>query len=166
MKKIFSLLTLFLCFNAVWAQKTMYTVLDTETGTMTFMYDENKPASTASRRVYDVPTSSSDPGWYSQSSNIKKVVIDTSFADARPTTCYAWFIGCNELTEIQSIGNLNTSEVKDMGFMFAYCYCLTSLDLSNFNTAKVQDMSYMFSYCFGLTSLNLSSFNTENVTSM
>ena len=52
MKKIFSLLTLFLCFNAVWAQKTMYTVLDTETGTMTFMYDENKPASTASQWVF------------------------------------------------------------------------------------------------------------------
>ena len=83
MKKIFSLLTLFLCFNAVWAQKKMYTVLDTETGTMTFMYDENKPASTESQLVFDVPnvpTSSpvfaSLPGWYSQRSNIKKVVID------------------------------------------------------------------------------------------
>ena len=145
MKKIFSLLTLFLCFNAVWAQKTMYTVLDTETGTMTFMYDENKPASTASRRVYDVPTSSLRPGWYSQSSNIKKVVIDTSFAGARPTTCYEWFRDCDKLTEIPSIGNLNSSDVKDMSWMFFGCSGLTSLDLSNFNTAKVQDMSYMFS---------------------
>ena len=89
MKKIFSLLTLFLCFNAVWAEKTMYTVLDTKTGTMTFMYDENKPASTASQLVYDVPTSSDNPVWHFKSSNIKKVVFDTSFADARPTTCFA-----------------------------------------------------------------------------
>ena len=166
MKKIFSLLTLFLCFNAVWAQKTMYTVLDTETGTMTFMYDENKPASTESQLVYDVPTSSSQPEWFSKRSNIKKVVFDTSFADARPTTCNYWFSGCDKLTEIQSIGNLNTSEVKNMSWMFFGCSSLTSLNLSNFNTAKVQDMSYMFSSCSSLTSLDLSNFNTANVTNM
>ena len=166
MKKIFSLLTLFLCFNAVWAQKTMYTVLDTETGTMTFMYDENKPASTASQLVYDVPTSSSQPGWLDESSNIQKVVIDTSFAYARPTTCFKWFLDCDKLTEIQSIGNLNTSEVKNMSWMFFGCPSLTSLNLSNFNTAKVQDMSYMFSSCSSLTSLDLSNFNTANVTNM
>ena len=166
MKKIFSLLTLFLCFNAVWAQKTMYTVLDTETGTMTFMYDENKPASTASQLVYDVPTSSSRPGWVYISSNIKKVVIDPSFADARPTSCYEWFYYCDKLTEIQSMENLNTLEVTDMSNMFYNCSSLTSLDLSNFNTANVTDMSYMFSYCSGLTSLNLSSFNTAHVTNM
>ena len=166
MKKIFSLLTLFLCFNAVWAEKTMYTVLDTETGTMTFMYDENKPASTESQLVYDVPTSSSEPRWYSQSSNIQKVVIDTSFADARPTTCFQWFAACNNLTEIQSIGNLNTSEVTNMSWMFAGCSGLTSLDLPNFNTDKVQDMNHMFSHCSGLTSLDLSNFNTDNVTNM
>ena len=167
MKKIFSLLTLFLCFNAVWAQKTMYTVLDTETGTMTFMYDENKPASTESQLVYDVPTSSSEqPGWYSQSSNIKNVVIDTSFADALPTTCYEWFRDCDKLTEIHSIENLNTSKVTDMSWMFFGCSSLTSLNLSNFNTAKVHDMSYMFSSCSRLTSLNLSNFNTDNVTNM
>ena len=165
MKKIFSLLTLFLCFNAVWAQKKMYTVLDTETGTMTFMYDENKPASTESQLVYDVPTSSL-PGWYYKRSNIKKVVIDPSFADARPTSCYEWFYGCNKLTEIQSIGNLNTSEVKNMSWMFFGCSSLTSLNLSNFNTAKVQDMSYMFSSCSSLTSLDLSNFNNANVTRM
>ena len=138
MKKIFSLLTLFLCFNAVWAEKTMYTVLDTKTGTMTFMYDENKPASTEIQLVYDVPTSSSRPGWLYR--KIKKVVIDTSFADARPTTCCDWFLDCDKLTEIQSIGNLNTSEVKDMSYMFGYCSSLTSLDLSNFNTDNVSNM--------------------------
>ena len=165
MKKLFSLLTLFLCFNAVWAQKKMYTVLDTKTGTMTFMYDENKPASTESQLVYDVPTSSL-PGWYYKRSNIKKVVIDPSFADARPTTCSEWFYGCNKLTEIQSIGNLNTSEVKDMSFMFEHCSSLTSLDLLNFNTDNVTDMTWMFYCCSGLTSLDLSNFNNANVTRM
>ena len=75
MKKLFSLLTLILCFSAAWAQKTMYTVLDTETGTMTFMYDENKPASTKSQMVYDVPTYREKPEWLTyHSTNIKKVI--------------------------------------------------------------------------------------------
>ena len=166
MKKLFSLLTLFLCFNAVWAQKTMYTVLDTKTGTMTFKYDENKPASTESQRVYDVPTSSSRPRWFYSRLGFKKVVIDTSFADARPTSCYEWFYGCGKLTEIQGMENLNTLEVTDMSYMFYNCSSLTSLDLSGFNTAKVTNMSAMFFGCSGLTSLDLSDFNTDNVTAM
>ena len=166
MKKIFSLLTLFLCFNAVWAQKKMYTVLDTKTGTMTFKYDENKPASTESQLVYDVPTSSSRPRWFYSRLGFKKVVIDTSFADARPTSCYEWFYGCGKLTEIQGMENLNTLEVTDMSYMFYNCSSLTSLDLSGFKTAKVTNMSAMFYGCSGLTSLDLSDFNTDNVTAM
>ncbi|MDY4557421.1 MAG: BspA family leucine-rich repeat surface protein, partial [Alloprevotella sp.] len=166
MKKLFSLLTLFLCFSAVWAQKTMYTVLDTKTGTMTFKYDENKPASTESQLVFDVPTSSSQPGWYVKRSSIKKVVIDTSFAEARPTTCYMWFYFCSALKEIQGMENLNTSEVTNMSYMFEFCSGLTSIDLSSFNTANVTDMSFMFQNCSGLTSIDLSSFNTANVTDM
>ncbi len=193
MKKLFSLFILCLCFSAAWAQKTMYTVFNTETGTLTFMYDENKPESTSTREVYDIPASGVDPEWItSHASNIKKVVFDASFADARPTTCYKWFYDCSALTEIQGMKNLNTSEVKDMFCMFCYCSSLTSLDLSNFNTAKVttmnnmfdgcssltsldlsafntvnvKDMGAMFAYCSGLTSLDLSSFNTDNVTDM
>ena len=91
MKKLFSLFILCLCLSAAWGQETMYTVLDYNTGTLTFKYDENKPESTSTRKVYDVPTSSSQPGWFEKRFSIKIVVIDTSVADARPTTCSEWF---------------------------------------------------------------------------
>ena len=64
-----------------------------------------------------------------------------------------------------------------MNSMFAYCYALTSLDLSNLNTSNVAftvdrngnkygGMNYMFYRCESLTSLDLSSFNTSKVTGM
>ena len=152
--------------SVAWAQ-TMYTVFDTETGTLTFKYDNSKPESTEPQKVYDVPTSSSRPGWITNHQyDIKTVVFDASFADARPTTCYYWFYKCEKLTNIQSIKNLNTSEVTDMSYMFSNCLSLESLDLSSFNTAKVTNMKSMFSYCSKLTSLNLSNFNTAKVTNM
>ncbi len=153
--------------TSVWAQ-TMYTVFDTETSTLTFKYDKNKPTeSTEIQKVYDVPDVSRDPDWYkNHASAIKTVVFDESFADARPTRCYQWFLFCRALTDIQGIKNLNTSEVTDMGNMFNGCSSLTTLDLSGFNTQKVNWMNRMFEGCSQLTTLDLSSFNTAKVKEM
>ena len=60
----------------------------------------------------------------------------------------------------------DTSNVKDMKYMFANCTSLKSLDLSNFNTAKVTDMQRLFRYCTSLVGLNIGNFNTSNVTNM
>ena len=153
--------------TSVWAQ-TMYTVFDTETSTLTFKYDKNKPTeSTEIQKVYDVPDVSRDPDWYkNHASAIKTVVFDESFADARPTRYYQWFLFCRALTDIQGIKNLNTSEVTDMGNMFNGCSSLTTLDLSGFNTQKVNWMNRMFEGCSQLTTLDLSSFNTAKVKEM
>lgn len=62
--------------------------------------------------------------------------------------------------------NINTSKVKNMDSMFAFCNSLISLDISGFNTSNVVDMSKMFSYCDKLTSLDLSGFDTSNVAEM
>jgi surface protein len=91
------------------------------------------------------------------------VVFDSSFAGARPTTTYEWFYNMYNLQSITGMKYLNTSEVTNMGDMFAECSSLTSLDLSNFNTAKVTRMTSMFYKCSSLTSLDLSSFNTSKV---
>ena len=98
--------------------------------------------------------------------NCTTVVFETSFSSARPTKCTNWFVGFGVLTNIQGIGNLNTSEVTNMGSMFANCVGLTSIDLSDFNTAQVTDMESMFQNCTGLTTLDLSNFDTSNVTNM
>lgn len=95
-----------------------------------------------------------------------KVVFDKSFSNVRPTTTEAWFYGMSELTSIEGIENLNTSEVTNMSYMFNGCESLASIDLSHFNTKKVTDMRDMFYNSSCLTSLDFSSFDTGNVTDM
>ena len=139
-----------------------YAKFDEGTGTLTFTSGPSKPEG-----AYDLNEGSYYPGWWpSQRRKIKTVVFDASFANARPTSCYCWFSGCNNLTEIKGIEYLNTENVTNMGFMFNSCKVLTSLNLSNFNTEKVTDMQGMFGECSDLTSLNITSFNTEKVTNM
>ena len=138
-----------------------YAEFDNATGTLTFRYKGVKPAG-----AYDLNVESNDPGWNAQSANIKKVIFDASFANARPTSCCWWFGNCFYLTEIDGIENLNTQNVTDMRDMFTCCYALTSLDVSNFNTQNVEDMTDMFLGCEGLSLLDLSNFNTERVENM
>ena len=138
-----------------------YAEFDNATGTLTFRYKGVKPAG-----AYDLNVESNNPGWDAQRANIKKVVFDASFANARPTSCCRWFADCFYLTEIDGIENLNTQNVTDMSEMFTCCYALTSLDVSNFNTQNVEDMTDMFLGCEGLSLLDLSNFNTANVMGM
>ena len=138
-----------------------YAEFDNATGTLTFRRGLSKPAG-----AYDLNMESNDPGWNAQKGNIKKVVFDASFANARPTSCCWWFGNCFYLTEIEGIENLNTQNVTDMRDMFTCCYALTSLDVSNFNTQNVEDMTDMFLGCEKLSLLDLSNFNTERVESM
>ena len=139
-----------------------YAEFDEGTGTLTFRRGASKPEG-----AYDLNVGTNYPWWwYGQKEKIKTVVFDASFANARPTSCYCWFSGCNNLTEIKGIEYLNTENVTNMSFMFNSCKVLTSLNLSNFNTEKVTDMQGMFKECSDLTSLDLSNFNTEKVTNM
>ena len=138
-----------------------YAEFDNATRTLTFRYKGVKPA-----EAYDLNVKSNNPGWNAQKGNIKKVVFDASFANARPTSCCLWFADCFYLTEIEGIENLNTEKVTNMVSMFSGCSALTSLDVSNFNTQNVEDMSIMFEYCSALSSLDLSKFNTANVKNM
>ena len=132
-----------------------------DNATLTFRYKGVKPA-----EAYDLNVESNNPGWNAQKGNIKKVVFDASFANAKPTSCCRWFADCLYLTEIEGIENLNTQNVTDMSEMFTCCYALTSLDVSNFNTEKVTNMSNMFGSCEKLSSLDLSNFNTKRVEDM
>ena len=146
-----------------------YVVLDNAAGTLTFKHDANKPAGAFSLNEGELY-----PAWYAMAgdhtgyneNNIKKVVFDSSFANARPTNCCFWFVGCKDLTVIEGLEYLNTEKVTSMRSMFASCTNLTSLDVSKFRTQNVTDMFYMFGDCSNLTSLNVSNFNTANVTDM
>ena len=138
-----------------------YAEFNEGTGTLTFRRGLSK-----SKVAYALNVEASDPGWLTHKDEIKEVVFDASFADARPTSCYKWFWYCTNLATIEGIENLNTENVTNMGVMFCGCQKLSSLDFTNFNTGNVTNMSGMFGYCYGLTSLDLTSFNTANVTYM
>ncbi len=134
--------------------------------TLTFYYDSQRSSRTGT--TYDLNTGNNITGWESDGTNasVTKVVFDSSFAGARPTTTCDWFYNMRNLQSITGMSYLNTSEVTNMNFMFMKCPSLSSLDVSHFNTSKVIYMNQMFNNCTGLTSLDLSSFNTSKVTYM
>ena len=162
------LMCLPICGSHAFAQEAeSYAVFDEATNTLTFKRDNNKPAG-----AFALNEDYNTPGWYkpndygSNANIIKKVVFDASFANARPTSCYNWFYGCTDLTNIEGIENLNTENVTDMSGMFYGCSALTTLDVSKFDTKNVTNMSNMFHWCFVLTTLDVSNFDTQNVTNM
>ena len=132
-------------------------------GTLTFRCGYKK---ILSENEYALNSGDKKPDWHKSINDIPRVVFDASFANARPTTCYAWFKNFTNLTQIEGIENLNTEKVTNMRSMFSGCICLKSLDVTNFNTANVKDMSYMFSDCRNLAELDLSNFNTAKVMNM
>lgn len=139
-----------------------YVVYDN--GTLTFYCDGQR--SNNEGTTYDLNEGEDEPEWYENRNSITKVVFDPSFAAARPTSGHEWFDGCTQLTEIDGIENLNTSEMTIMDEMFFFCRHLKNVDLSHFNTSKVTDMRAMFSGCSGLKSIDLRNFDTSNTNSL
>ena len=132
-------------------------------GTLTFFLASKE---TLGENEYELNSGKNLPVWVKHTFSITKVVFDTSFANARPTSCYKWFFWCEKLNQVEGIKNLNTKEVTDMADMFYECRDLSSLDVSGFNTEKVTDMSGMFYECISLKLLDVAKFNTANVKSM
>ena len=95
--------------------------------------------------------------------DITRAVFDNAIT---AQTCRNMFSSFKNLSTIDNLTYLNTSNVTDMGSMFSSCNKLSSVDLSSFNTANVTNMTYMFDNCKSLSSIDLSSFNTANVTDM
>ena len=62
--------------------------------------------------------------------------------------------------------NFITSNVTDMGSMFAFCGNLKEIDISSFDTSSLTNMQNMFYSSGNLTELDLSSFDTSRVTNM
>ena len=132
-------------------------------GTLTFRCGYKK---TLGENEYALNNGEEKPAWYTLHDDINLVVFEASFANARPTSCYAWFQNFENLKQIEGIENLNTANVTDMSNMFKNCSNLAKLDVAHFNTAKVTTMNSMFTRCSNLAELDLTHFNTANVTNM
>ncbi len=146
-----------------------YVVYNSSTTTLTFYCDGMQGNHVSeTETVYDLNEGSTSPAWFTDNTyaNVTKVVFNSSFVLARPTTTYRWFYRMSKLTNIMGIENLYTFEVTNMAAMFLSCSKLEELDVSHFDTQKVTSMSAMFYGCSKLTSLDLSGFNTSNVTEM
>lgn len=76
------------------------------------------------------------------------------------------FYSFSNLVSIEGLEYFDTSNVTNMGSMFANDGKLVDLDVSHFDTSKVTDFSFMFAWCSALTSLNVSSFQTQAATNM
>lgn len=164
MKRIYGFLLFLVLFVFVFSTKTFSQTAyaEYENNTLTFKYG-TKPNTTTS---WNIPNVGGTLGWENYSGSITRVVFDSSFSLARPKTCYTWFKDFISLTQIENIGNLNTSETTNMWGMFYNCERLTNLNLSSLATYNVTDMGYMFFGCQKLTTLNISNFNTREVTNM
>ena len=142
-----------------------YANLSSDKTTLTFFYD--KSWQTRSGNNYSLNTGSNAPAWHSYASSVTTVVFNSTFASARPTSCYEWFDGMTNLISITNMSSyLNTSQVTNMAYMFYNCKKLASVALSGFNTASVTSMRSMFYSCNNLTSIDVSKFNTAKVTDM
>jgi surface protein len=172
--------------------KEAYACYTPSNTTLTFYYDNQRSSRTGT--TYDLNTGSNDPGWYTDGtySNVTKVVFNSSFASARPTTTYYWFGDMSKLQSITGTQYFNTSQVTNMCLMFAGAGAMmpnldanflntsnvktmesmfansefTSIIVSDWNTSEVTNMLEMFAFCYNLTSLDLSNFNTSKVTTM
>lgn len=148
------------------AAKEMWVGYDGTTHTLTFYYNESREKTECTAK-YDVPTDSvykQAPAWHEYANDIQTVVIDPSFKDARPITTAGWFFEFPNITTINGLENLNTSETVDMAVMFGTCSKIATLDVSHLNTSKVKNMKAMFGLCSGLKTLDISTFDMQNVT--
>ena len=78
------------------------------------------------------------------------------------TNMGSMFAECTALTSV-NVANFDTSKVTNMNSMFAECTALTSVNVANFDTSKVTNARGMFSGCKSLTSLDLSGWDTSNI---
>lgn len=96
---------------------------------------------------------SNTPGWNGLRASATRVVIDESFAEARPKSCYMWFSMFDNLQSIEGLEHLNTSSVTNTNAMFFGCSSLTSLNLGGFDMTNVTNANRMLRACTSLTTI-------------
>ena len=135
--------------------------------TLSFYFD-NLSAIRSGDVYTDIVRKKSGDLWGVHKLDVKRVVIDPSFADARPVSTAHWFNGCKNLEGIEGLEYLNTSNVTTMYAMFngvaQQSQSIQELDLTTFDTSNVTDMSYMFNCCSSLNKIYVSdTWNIDNV---
>lgn len=140
-----------------------YGIFDSETGTLTLGYEKTLPEGAIEINAEKSVSEQWIASEITDAKNVKKIIIDKSFVDFKPTLTQYWFHACTNLTEIDGLGNVNTENVTSTRGMF-YGISVSVLNLESFNTAKVTDMYEMFHSCGALKTIIVSEkWTTENV---
>ena len=156
--------------QAIWCEgnKTLY--FDYHSGTSTGSTYDSQTV-TAAYNVDLATIYTGAPAWNNDTDvdeKAKKVVFRESFKQVKPISCQNWFYCFKELTEIEGLENLNTSQVKVMDFMFYGCEKLQTLDVSKFDVTNVTQALSVFQECTSLETIycnNVWNFPSTNMTS-
>ena len=155
----------------------VYTVF-TEDGVLTFYYDDKMNSRSGKyKEVYNpLETKTLEHRFKAYNTQVTKAVIDESMKNYPYTSMLMLFQGGDpirgpwislvNMTSIEGLENLNTSNVTDMEAMFAECKKLTTLDVSGLDVSNVTNMNGMFTRCESLTTLDLTGFDVSKVTGM
>ncbi len=141
-----------------------YAVLSADKSSLTFYYDELRTS--RSETTFSLNSEMNSPAWSANGGTVTHVTFDSSFANARPKSCYHWFNGMVKLVSVSGMQYLNTSEATNMIGMFCECASLESIDLSAMDTGASTNLFSMFEECSSLRRLDLSNFNTSHVINM
>ncbi|MGL4948848.1 MAG: BspA family leucine-rich repeat surface protein [Anaeroplasmataceae bacterium] len=82
-----------------------------------------------------------------------------------PTNSRYFFSTLSNLTTIENLDLLNTSNVVDMSYMFRLCQLVSEVNMSNFDTSNVINMQGIFDQA-NLSSFDITKLNTSKVTNM
>ena len=120
--------------------------------TLTFYYDKYK---SVYETTFALNSGENLPKWNEYKNDIKTVVFDNNFEKYTPKTCFKWFYGCQNLTSVQNLNNLDLTYCTSTSYMFSGCKALKSIDLSDINLNNIPNYSYMFYNCELLASISL-----------
>lgn len=113
---------------------------------------------------YDTGDLVPETPWNKHLGQIDKIVIEDPVVVAPSEP--ALFASMTDLTQIEGLGLLNTSQVTDMSYMFQGDVSLTSLDVGNWDVSHVQNFQNMFFGTQKVTILDVSKWNTGSATNM
>ena len=103
--------------------------------------------------------------WFDNLTNLTTIENMSNLDTSNITDMSGMFFGCESLQNIDLTG-LDTSNVTNMLSMFYGCASLKNIDLTELDTSKVTNMSGMFFGCESLQNIDLTGLDTSNVTNM
>ena len=104
------------------------------------------------------------PAWWTTIyTTLKNVVVESSFADVRPTSTAYWFFFCSGLTTLD-LGYLDTSLATDMSGMFMGCSMLKTIYVSDlWTTSSVTNSTNMFQNCMNIVGGNGTTYDASHI---